>query len=110
MPKLTSLGQRRPITVYYEDTPIEVVFRPATITDEWIERLTSLEKNDRAGYQTLLAEALIEWNITDDDDRPLPTSVETMRELPVDLLYQISWDIFDELSPKQRSGGRSAAG
>lgn len=110
MPKISQLGARRTMTVDYDGESIDVTFRPAAINDNWVDRLQGLDKEDRQGYMELLCEALIAWDILDEDGQPLPPTVELMRALPLDLLYQITWDLFESLTPKKRSSRLSGAG
>jgi hypothetical protein len=110
MPKLAMMGQQRKMQVQYEEFEINVVFRPAAITTEWQVRLQGLDPKDHGGYLELLAEALVSWDITDDAGVPIPTDAERLVTVPLEILNQVAWDIFEEMSPKARSGGKSAAG
>jgi len=110
MSKLSTLGARRTVPVTYDGETIQVTFRPAAINTDWQERLQALQRSDRTGFVELLAEALISWDIVDDNGQVLEPSVDLMRRLPIDLLEEISRAIFESLAPKHPSAERSSAG
>lgn len=107
--RLSALGRQRPITVVYDDTPIEITIRPQAINDYWLERLEAIETRDREGIANLLAEALVDWDVTDDEGQPIKPTAEVLRALPVDLLTELIYAVMDAMRPKERNSATSAA-
>jgi hypothetical protein len=98
--RLSDLGRERVAQVVYDGEPIEVVYRPAAINSNWLERM-SAEDKDASAYTTLLSEALVRWDITDDASKPLAPTPELLRELPIDLLNLIAQALIEGLAPKK---------
>lgn len=106
---LSSLGRQRPITVVYDGMAIEVTIQPRAINDYWLERLEALEARDREGVANLLAEALVDWDVTDDEGQPVKPTAEVLRALPVDLLTELVYAVMEAMRPKGKTSATSAA-
>lgn len=101
--RLSQLGQRRTVTVPYDDAEVKVVFKPAVINQEWLDRVTAIP-DDGEGSDTqvsLLAMALVSWDVLDDNDEPMPPSEELLRHIPIDLRNAIMQAIMEALAPKK---------
>jgi len=107
--RLSALGRQRPITVVYDDTPIEITIRPQAINDYWLERLEALEARDREGVAGLLAEVLVGWDVTDDEGQPVRPTAEVLRTLPIDFLTELIYAVMEAMRPKGRTSATSAA-
>lgn len=102
--RLSQLGQRRMVTVAYDDAEVKVVFKPAVINQEWLDRVTAIPDDGEEGSDTqvsLLALALVSWDVLDDDDQPMAPSEELLRRIPIDLRNAIMQAIMEALAPKK---------
>lgn len=107
---LSELGRHREVSIEYDGREIKLQIVPSAVNDYWIEALQGLESNDRQGYMKLLTEVVAGWNLVDDEEQPLAVSVDILRVLPIDLLYQFAWEIFEAMTPKAKTGAQSAGG
>lgn len=98
--RLSDLGRERKITVPYDGEEIGIVFRPAAVNADWLERMGE-EGKDARTYVGLLSEALVSWDIEGDDGTPLPVSVDVLWRLPVDLLNLLAQAMIEGLAPKK---------
>lgn len=113
MPKLSSLGRPKPLTVKLEsaEAEVQVVYNPGAVTPDWQDRFQGLgAKATNKDTLPLLQEVLISWDITDDDGRELAPTEENMRHVPAVVLYEIVGAIFEDMTPKKLRSATSAAG
>ena len=101
--RLSQLGQRRMVTVAYDDAEVKVVFKPAVINQEWLDRVTAIPDGGKGSdtQVSLLAMALVSWDVLDDDDQPMAPSEELLRRIPIDLRNAIMHAIMEALAPKK---------
>jgi hypothetical protein len=75
------------------------------ITGEDMEAVSEAPDEDQvSALFSLLATAIISWDITQDGE-PLPITVETFRRLPFKFSTTIMEKITNALNPPKRSGG-----
>lgn len=98
--RLSELGRWRRMVVAYDGDEIGVTFRPAAINADWLERMSALD-GEAQGYVALINEALVSWEIEDDEGQALAPTIELMRQLPVDLLNLIAQGMIEGLAPKK---------
>ena len=76
MPDLKQIiGVTLPVTVKWGEMEINIAFRPAVLTPEWVDSWSELSV-DRA-----LFELVSSWDITSDGE-PLPVTEEAISSLP----------------------------
>ncbi len=95
--RLSDLGREARTTIDYDGAAIEVVYRPAAINSDWLQRMAASSGLD--SYLPLLAEALVSWNIVDDDGQELKPTAEIMRFVPLDFLNAVARAILERMSP-----------
>ncbi len=98
--RLSDLGRERKITVTYDGEEIEIVFRPAAVNADWLERMSN-NNEDAHAYVSLISEALVSWNVEDDDGQLAPVSEDVLWLLPFDLLNLIAQAMIEGLAPKK---------
>lgn len=103
MPRASDLGARRQTSVEYDGHTINLVFRPAAINSEW-DDLVQKKPEKKAEF---LARVLIGWDILDDNDRPIPPTLDFLRKLPLDLTSMMADAIFEAMLPKPKRGATS---
>ena len=98
--RLSELGRERQIAVCYDGEEIGLTFRPAVINANWLERMATIG-GEAQPYVELLGEALVRWEITDDEGAPLEPTPALLRQLPVDLLNLMAQGMIEGLAPKK---------
>jgi hypothetical protein len=86
--------------------PLEFVFKLNSITPAMEAKLRTNKDSEepmREQYDAV-AELLVSWNITDDNDEPIAATAENLYELGADILVAISQKIIEESLPKKTTG------
>jgi len=105
------LKKTRTTTVEYDGERITITYAPAKITPRWEQAFNEALKGEwksRAVVETL-ADALVEWDVTD-GGKPFPPTVDNLVQLPMDLLSAVFVAIMEGQRPNRQSGGSFAAG
>lgn len=105
-------ADRRPLKIEFGDDTLNLVYRPSTINA--VQEARELEdkaagKHVMAQARTLV-EAIISWDIQDDDGQSLPVSEEVMASLGLDVTLKINRAIIQDLLPNQTTGSVSSNG
>lgn len=100
----------RTVAIPVDGDVLNVTYRPSGITPEVEDRLDEATSKQRIGesLMTLLAAALVSWDLLGDDGKPLPVTVETMRVLPLSFLAKLVQAVTADMRPNAPSGGSSA--
>lgn len=108
MPKLTNLAGSapRPVKVEWEGPVVEVIYRRDRLTGAVADRaMMAPEPEQVRRTAETLAELLEGWDITDDDEQPLPITVENLLALPVALLTATMLALGQDSRPDPTSAG-----
>lgn len=91
---------------------LNVTYRPSAITAEVEAALMDSLERQRPGQAvvSLLAETLVDWDLQNDDGKPLPADAATLRRLPLRFLMLIAEAITRDIAPNPMSAGTSGAG
>lgn len=111
--KLSHLASdRRTCTITVGDETVTVTYRPGGVTPELEDELRDCAADQRGGAAlvALLSHCLVEWDVLDDDGRPLAPTPKNLRRLPTVFLGQVAQAITDDLRPNPPSGGSFAIG
>lgn len=97
--------QTAPATVQYEGHEIKLEYRVAAFTAEVESRLHQADDEHRPvnGLAEVLEKIVAAWDILDDNDKPLPVTLELLRQLPFGLLQEMVTAIAEDLSPNVRN-------
>lgn len=103
---------RRTVAVQIGDGVVNVTYRPGGITPESEDRLREMISEQRVGASlvALLSGVLLDWDLTDDDGVPYPTTPEALSKLPTLALMAVAQAISESIRPNPPSGEISAAG
>ena len=103
---------RRTVTIPIDDDVVTITYRPGGFTPETEDRLRQYADDQRGGAAlvALLADCLIEWDLVDDDGRPLKPTAENLRRLPTVFLSQVAQAIAEDMRPNLPIAGSSGAG
>lgn len=92
MPSLSSITRPDPvaITVLFGGETVNVTFDRNAMTQRWMKQLQQGIKNeDVETAAKSLADLITDWDITNDDGTPLPTTADTLAGLPLPFLHAI---------------------
>jgi len=113
MPRLSHLAQdRRTIKIDIGGETITATYRPSGLTPALEDQVRELIQNQRGGpaLVSILAECIVEWDILDDKDKPIPPTEANIARMPTIILIRIVMALMEDLNPNLMSGGDSAAG
>lgn len=89
--KLTELkAKTRQLVIPFESDSLTISYRPAAIT------LKIAYSDDIA---QVLNQVLVGWNLEDDEGRPYPTTVEALKNLPIEFLARVIRAILEDAAP-----------
>lgn len=112
MPKLAQiLRDQRAVQVDLGDgETLNVTYRPGAVTPAQHDATIDLVERGRgpAALARSLADSLLTWDLTDDNDAPYPLDEAHLRELPSGFLRKIFDAIQSDLGPNQKRSGESA--
>lgn len=98
--KLNELKNKRKTLVFdtqYGELSIE--YCPGEYTPEIEGLITDGEDKPLATTAELLGRMITQWDIEDDDGKPLPVDINTMMKLPLDLLVVMIKEITEDVRP-----------
>jgi hypothetical protein len=87
------------VSVAFEDEEMTVTYNVHACTSAWWESVASASLNE------VLCAVLLEWEILDDEERPLAPSLELLKTLPFDFKNAVLDAIIDDMT-----GGKAPAG
>jgi hypothetical protein len=93
------LALEAPLAVTHRGKTINFTIRPEVITKNWqAEQAKVDEKN---GDEAMILKACTGWDLTDDDEQPLPFNAETLGELSVGFRRAIAMALLrDQINPQ----------
>lgn len=93
------LSETKTVSVVLNGETLIATFRPGAVTPASLARATAAFESDLNEQQAqfaavelmvqFLGDVLVSWNLTDDNDEVLPTSVETLQMLPIEALARV---------------------
>ena len=116
MPKINSLLQERTRAVLpIENGNVAVTYIPTALSLNDYLRLSSYsESGERDGLKVsaemaaTLSRTLVDWDLTNDDESPIGTDEESLRELPPIIVASVLAAIFVDMSPKDPTAPASS--
>lgn len=100
------INDRATTTVDFMGEKVVVKYRPAVVTADMFERVTSgLNGTELAKFY---CELIASWDLTH-NGRDLPVTEEVMKTIPIQLLRAIMAKVMEEV-PQGEAGRRSGAG
>lgn len=111
--KLSQLyHDRANVLVHVDGGVVSVTYRPSKITpilEESIQKRIN-EQRGGAALVELLTESVIDWDLLDNDEKPIPPSREIFEKLPIKFLSLVCQAILEDLRPNPQRGGSFASG
>lgn len=98
------------VTVSFMDETVDVSYRPAAMTPAILEDVLALAKSaetdaeDMALVGSMLEPVLDWWDVLDDKGKRLPTTTESIREMPLAFLVQVLQDVQEDMRPPASRG------
>ena len=93
MPRVSELvADRAETDVQCDIGTLHIVYRPRVVTTEWQRKVGEAEARGEGDEVTLFAplrETIIEWDVTDESDKPYPLTDEALVKLPRQILNQV---------------------
>lgn len=104
MPKLTAIvPTNRWISIDFDETPLRVSYRPASVTPRLQKAVA--EARDRqdidAGLLDPLCRLIASWDLTDDDEQPLPITPDAIADVPASILFAVLDAIGADMAPNR---------
>jgi hypothetical protein len=95
------------------DEPLIVEYRKAFVSPRLAEQLASAEELAPVGQLAMLADlvraAVVSWNLTDDEDTPLPLTAEAVATIDAGALNAIARAIQEDAAPDPQNGSISSS-
>lgn len=113
MPKLTDLvADRATVAVPFDGASLKVTYRPGAITPKVQAAVfkAQREQDVNAGLCQPLSKLLVRWDLTDDEGETVPTTAESLADLPAQLLMRVLEAITDDMAPNPPRGDDSSNG
>lgn len=89
-------------TVFINDEPVDVKYRVNLITDETTAHAT--ERDDDAFLRKVLSDTIIEWDLTDENDQPVPCTDDILKTIDMRILSGIWIALLEASVPNVRTG------
>ncbi|KPL70119.1 hypothetical protein ADN00_18940 [Ornatilinea apprima] len=108
--------EERTITIMVGDEELSVTYRPKAYTPLVEDQMQSLMESNRPGngLAQMLSHILINWDVVDENNKPIETTFENIRKFPVALLTLITQEINKDNragdEDRKNSGGGSRRG
>lgn len=109
MPELKRLGKEKQLCLSYDDETITVTYRRGAVTTEWQEAIAACSKDDTETFYRLLAQVIVDWDITE-NGKPLKPTAANMKKLPMDLMVEMCEQVLGACLPEKARLGASGAG
>lgn len=108
MPKLSAIANdKTKLTVPLgQDEELKVTYRPSRMTPRLMEQVQQAEKDGSISGALLapLAELLVSWDLTDDEEEPIPTTVEALSGVPFVILRHVLEAVAAAMADAARNG------
>ncbi|MBS1716468.1 MAG: hypothetical protein JSS72_01900 [Armatimonadetes bacterium] len=104
--------ETRELVVALPEGALRLTYRAKTYTARYEQAVLELEQCDQPASQlvSLLAQILVDWDVTDAEGASVAPSVEVLSELPIETVSFILKAIREDSLPNLASGELSAAG
>lgn len=104
-------GKLRTINVNYLGDNVAITYRPGEMTPRKTSEIVEQAQTGEVANPTveLLLNALVSWEIVDDQGKELPVTRELLEDAPGPFLNAISEAIGEDARPKTKSAGKSFA-
>jgi hypothetical protein len=112
MPKLSAVvAEQAEVLVPIGAERVKVSFNPSKLTPRLVEGVMAGERTGSIDGALLgpLSELLIEWDLTTDDEEPLPTTPSALRDVPAVVLTHVLLAIVQHIAPHLRPPGNGRA-
>lgn len=113
MPKLDALTRDTDsVAIPFGSDTLTVQYRPGALTTELVEALQGAETATAPAAAVLepLARLLVSWDLLDDDERPIPTTVQGLRGVPLSILARVAEAVASALAQPVTAARIEAAG
>lgn len=100
-----------PVEVTFGEETFTVVYNPLAITAETEEVLDAISAGEKPQAKTaeLMADLILRWDITDDEDNPILPTTQVLREIPTLVMAAIVSAVMDDL-PNHNTARAGSAG
>lgn len=108
--RASKVQERKPrtFTANLAEGPLSVTYVQQGISPKFLRELDSVQSHDQ--LVATIVEVVDEWDLLDDDDQPLPTTIEVVEVQPADFLARVLHAIGEDVvGGKARTGGRAGS-
>lgn len=89
-------------TILINDEPVVIKYRTNLITDETTAQAN--ESDDEKFLIKVLSKTIIEWDLTDDNDVPVPVSDDLLKSIDSRILSEVWTALLEASSPNVKTG------
>ncbi len=91
-------AEEKPLAVKFGEATLNVVYRPLTYT---VTELEKMEAGDARAAQVVdsMLRLLVSWDLTDEDENPVPLTEEALREVPTHIFTGIMQAVGKDQTP-----------
>jgi hypothetical protein len=111
--KLSQLVEdRRELAIAVGSGSIVLGYNPSGVTPRMMAMADEAQKGN-VGVATLcamLAPMLVDWDVTDDDNNPLPLTADGLQDIPFGILVKIMTEIGEDISVPKAPSAPSDSG
>lgn len=112
MPAISSRTRPKPVRAtidFGDDAPITVVFDRNRVTPRWLDQARQkAEANDALATSTMLAEVILEWDVTEEDGTAYPPTAENLSVFPISDQSHLLQRVVAESVPSDAEGKSSS--
>lgn len=101
------LNQTGTVAILVNNETINIKYRTNLLTDENKSKALENKDNDDAFLRDVLVKTIIEWDIVDDHNNPLPCNDEVLREIDSRILSEMWMILLEDSCPNVKTGNTS---
>lgn len=93
------LSETKVVSVSISGDTLAVTYRPQAVTPEMVDRMNGANSAPGDAIASTVVDLVHEWDLTDDNGKSYPITLETVRKLPVSFLSAVTQAITTDINP-----------
>jgi hypothetical protein len=108
MPRLSAIAPDVTFPLDYHGITIEVTCRPVRFSTDLLHEMRKAQEDD-SQVIAQVAELVVDWDVTDDDDEVIPPDAEHLAALPIQLVTEVFEGIITEVMEGGKASGSTSS-